>query len=255
MSKNFYAKTNEGYTIKILAELLQNIIKTASFRVTHQGIFLRMFDSRECILVDVELHSDKFHKYELEEEFNIGINLIHFYRMLKSIKKKDELALYTIDGEPDLLYIEVYPKDHEGMSRSVIHAEFLQCVDITLPTEYTNPVIIPSDKYQRTIKEMINLGDGSIDILMKKYFLKISCESNQIYQSSVFFGDVSDESPDRFHQKFHNEFFTRTIKLTGLSSEIYVYGDIGLPLKLKTNAGHVGNVSIYINPNRIEEDN
>ena len=50
MSIYFKAKTREGYSIKILAELLQHNIKTACFKITKEGIFLRMMNSHRRIL-------------------------------------------------------------------------------------------------------------------------------------------------------------------------------------------------------------
>ena len=53
MPQLFKAKTNEGYTMKILAELLQHNIKTACFDIDDKSIRLRMMDSHRKILLDV----------------------------------------------------------------------------------------------------------------------------------------------------------------------------------------------------------
>ena len=47
------AKTQEGYIIKILGELLQNNIKTACFEVDNTGLKLRMMDSHRILLIDL----------------------------------------------------------------------------------------------------------------------------------------------------------------------------------------------------------
>lgn len=254
MKNRFYAKTNEGYIVKILAELLQNIIKTACIHITPSGITLRMMDSRACILVDMELFSDKFHKFELKENINIGINLIHFYKMLKSVKKKDDVVLYMNDDQSEFLHIEIHPKDNDGMSSSSIHVHYLQSVDIPLPSGYQNPVIVSSNKYQRTIKEMNTIGDGMIKVNMKKYSVQFSCMSNQIYTKKVFFGDKVDDTEEIVSTLFNSELFTRTIKLAGLNKDIYVYGNQELPFLLKTNVGNLGTISVFIKSNKqIEE--
>ena len=46
MSTLFKAKSNEGYIIKILAELFQHNIQTACIVVSKDGITLRMMDTR-----------------------------------------------------------------------------------------------------------------------------------------------------------------------------------------------------------------
>ena len=49
MGKLFKAQTAEGYTIKVLADLLQNNIKTACLLVDSDGIRLTMHDSHRRV--------------------------------------------------------------------------------------------------------------------------------------------------------------------------------------------------------------
>jgi hypothetical protein len=60
----FRCKTNEGYRIKILAELLSNNIKTGCFVIDDKGIFLRMMDHHRSILIDLNLYADNFSIYK-----------------------------------------------------------------------------------------------------------------------------------------------------------------------------------------------
>ena len=64
----FKAKTQEGYTIKILAELLQHNIKTACLEIDKTGIALRMMDTQQRILIDLKLDYENFsiYKYKLK---------------------------------------------------------------------------------------------------------------------------------------------------------------------------------------------
>ena len=56
MSVLFKARTNEGYVIKVLSELLQNNIKTGCFEINKQGMFFRMVDTHKSLCVDITLH-------------------------------------------------------------------------------------------------------------------------------------------------------------------------------------------------------
>ena len=53
----FKAKTNCAYTIKILAELLKNNLKTGCFFIDKDGIQLSMMDHHETILIKFEFVS------------------------------------------------------------------------------------------------------------------------------------------------------------------------------------------------------
>ena len=73
----FKAKTQMGYTIKILAELLQNNIKTACFEVDDTGIELCMMDNHRRILIKVNLLSENFniYRFRAKQKLFLGINL------------------------------------------------------------------------------------------------------------------------------------------------------------------------------------
>ena len=95
----FKAKTHCAYTIKIFAELLQNNIKTACFEIDETGIKLCMMDHHRTVLIQVDLESEKFilYKFKAKEKQFLGVNLNHFHKMLKSIKKKDSMQLFIND--------------------------------------------------------------------------------------------------------------------------------------------------------------
>ena len=89
----FKAKTGEAYHLKVLAELLTNNLKTGCFELHKDGIALRQMDAHRRCLVDLNLQSENFslYKYKRNSRMFVGINLNHFHKMLKSVKKKDSL--------------------------------------------------------------------------------------------------------------------------------------------------------------------
>ena len=145
MTVIFKAKTHCAYTIKILAELLQNNIKTACFELDEDGIKLSMMDHHETILIKLSLESENFtlYKFKLKEKKFLGINLNHFHRMLKSIKKKDSLQLFINDEFPNDLGIKVIPKENNRITTSFIKIQEKQNISIEVPNGYDKPVIVP----------------------------------------------------------------------------------------------------------------
>ena len=148
----FKAKTNEGYSLKVLSELLQNNIKTACFEIDSKSIRLRMMDHHRTILIDLELDADNFllYKYKNTEKLYLGVNLTHFHKMLKSIKKKDSIEFFIDDQNITDLGITIIPKEHNRVTTSFIKIQSIQNLDIDLPTGYEKPVIVPSASFSGT---------------------------------------------------------------------------------------------------------
>ena len=250
----FKAKTNSAYTIKILAELLQNNIKTACFEITDSNISLCMMDNNRTILINLVLESENFslYKYKLKDKLFVGINLNHFHKMLKSIKKKDSMCLFINDESPTDLGIKVIPKENNRITTSFIKIQNLQTIDIDIPEGYQKPIIVPSSDYQKMCKDMSNIGN-CINITAKNFHIKFKCTAGGVLKRHVEFGEDldSDDNEDEdttpeYNQEFDIEQLSRITKITGLSNNIYIYSQTGLPLLFKSNIGSLGKISMYI---------
>lgn len=248
MTVLFRAKTNEGYTIKILSELLQNIVRIACLEVSHSGIKMRMMDSHRRVLLDIDLEAVNFNIYEFNSEniLYLGLNLGHLYKMLKIIKKKDALMMSIDTADPNQLNMVIYPKENNRISTSSIRIQTSQHINVPLPTGYTTSVIVPSNEYQRTLKDMNNIAD-TLNIQMRKYSLVISTNAQGIYSREVLFGELDDVTPVQYTEQFEMEQFVRIVKVAGLGKSLQIFsGNAVLPLLIVSRIGQIGNISIYI---------
>lgn len=241
----FEAKSLEGYTIKTLSELLQNIVKIACFKINKDGIFLQMMDSREWIFIDIQLHATNFNVFKLQEPIYMGLTSTDLHRMLKTVKKKDSVYLYIDGKRPDNLMIVVYPKDNIQIVKSSVYIQNTQHICIVPPEGYTSPVIVPSSEYQRSLKDLSNIN-STLTVSMRSYSLTIFCSTDNIYSREVLFGEFDDDTPVRYSEEFDMEQFSRIMKLAGLGKNIQIYGEPGLPLKLTTTIGSLGTINVYI---------
>lgn len=244
----FYCKTTEGYIIKILAELLQNNIKNGCFIVNDKGLFFRMTDSNRRVLIDIELNANKFGSFKYKEkqkQLSIGLNLSHFYKMLKTIKKKDSLVLFIEEDKEEEIGIRVIPKEKNRVTTSYVKVQNLQSLDIDVPDSYDKPVNIPSNEYIKMIKDLNNMGGNQITISSCTGFLKFNCNTSGIYSREILFGESEDRMELNCVQEFDTEQLHRISKISGLSTMIQVYQKTGLPLYFNSSVGTLGKIAIY----------
>jgi proliferating cell nuclear antigen len=256
----FKAKTGEAYYIKVLAELLSNNLKTGCFEINEEGIFLRQMDSQRKTLIDLELLFDSFsvYKFKGEEEEYLGINLSHFHKMLKSIKKKDSLQLLIHSDQPNDLAIETIPKENTRKTTSYIKIQKTQNLDIEMPTGYGKPVIVPSTEFQKTMKDLLNIG-SSVRVEAKGFQIRFTSDADDILKRCVEFGeapdaddsDSEDTTPD-YNQTFATDQLSRVAKIAGLSNTIQIFP--GHPLLFRSSVGSLGKISIYIKSNEESEN-
>ena len=265
MAVIFKAKTHCAYTIKILAELLQNNIKTACFEIDENGIKLCMMDHHRTILIEIYLESENFtlYKFKSKEKLFLGINLNHFHKMLKSIKKKDSMQLFIKDDAPNDLGIKVIPKENNRITTSFVTIQEIQTIDIDVPEGYGKPIIVPSSEYQKMCKDMAHIG-SCINIIAKNFHIKFRCNAGGVMKRNVEFGEISDSDEDEddqenvveYNQDFDTDQLSRITKISGLSTNIHIYAKKGKPLLFKSTIGSLGKISIYIkSKDLIEKEN
>jgi proliferating cell nuclear antigen PCNA len=257
MPITFKCKTGEAYQIKILAELLTNNLKHGCFDVTDDGITLRMFDQPRRTLVDMCLQAENFslYKFKSEEKFCLGLNLNHFHKMLKSIKKKDSLQLFISSEVPNELGIKTIPKENTRVTTSGIKIQNIQNVDADVPLGYGKPVIVPSPDFQKMCKELSSIGSTNIRVKSKGFHIDFIADADGILKRKVRLGE-SDDSDDEeagdvninsYDATFTTDQFTRINKIAGLGSTMQIFpGTNELPLLFRSSVGSLGKISVYI---------
>lgn len=247
-SYTFFCKTSEGYIIKTLAELLQNNIKNGCFILSKKGITFRMTDSNKKILIDLEMLSENFMQYKFKNNtpLSIGLNFSHFYKMVKSIKKKDSIVLFIEENNQTDLGIRVIPKEKNRITTSFIKIQNLQSLDIELPEGYNNAIIIPSNEYTKMIKDLSNMGGNSICVSSSENTIKFVCNSNGVYSRDIVFGESEQDEKEIISQDFETEQLSRISKVAGLSNQIQIYQLEDLPILFKSNIGSIGKISVYL---------
>jgi len=249
MSSIFTAKTTDAYYFKILVELLSHNIKIAHININEDCISLSSMDTNRKVLIDLKLLAENFslYKYKGTKRY-LGINLNHFHKMLKSIKKKDSLQLFIPTENQNKLGIRVFPKDNNRVTTSYITIQNVQEIDIELPKIYSKPVIIPSSEFSKSLKDLGNIGNQT-EISVQNFYVKFCCKTDGILERIVEFGeiDVYDKDEEIFNS-YKETFFTdqlgKIAKISGLGSQLKLY--TGKPIMFKTNVGNLGELSIYM---------
>uniref|UniRef100_A0A6C0ELG1 Proliferating cell nuclear antigen PCNA N-terminal domain-containing protein n=1 Tax=viral metagenome TaxID=1070528 RepID=A0A6C0ELG1_9ZZZZ len=256
MPTTFKAMTRDGYSWKILAELLHNNIKTACFEIDSDGIRLRMMDHHRTILIDLELDADKFsvYKYKSDDKMYLGINLTHFHKMLKSIKKRDSIQLFITDDAPTDLGIKVIPKENNRVTTSFIKIQTIQNLDIDLPEGYGRPVIVPSSEFQKMCKGLTHISNET-HVTSKGFLIRFSSDAGGVMKRFTEFGEAEDTDSDteedkddspEYDEKFDTEQLTRVTKLAGLHTAMQIYPKQENPLLIRSDVGSIGRISIYL---------
>ena len=257
----FKCKTSEAYSIKILSELLTNNIKTGYFAIDENGINLRIMDHPQMTLIDLSLSSENFSSYKFQstdkEKLCIGLNLNHFHKILKSIKKKDSLQMNIDTETSDELQIKTIPKENTRTTTSYIKILNIQVLDIEVPTGYGRPVIVNSSEFQKMCKDICSIGSNNIKVVSRNFYIEFIADVDSIIKRSVSFGDGDDEDDNKssteekkesdvIESTFSTDQLQRIMKIAGLNTKLQIYTGRDLPILFRSNVGNLGTISVYL---------
>jgi len=242
----FLAKTTEGYVFKILSELLQANMKHVCFNISKEGIKMGIIDHSERTMFDLNLDADNFITYKFEGviPINIGINLKHFHKMLKSMKKKDSIELYIEEQESTNFNIRVIPVGNNRISTSSIRIHTHQTIDMEIPEGYKRPVIVFSSDFQKMIKDLRAISDI---VNFKAYESRVvfKCSVDNVFSKDIVFGDNIEDEKCKLEENFDINQLLAIIKIGGLTKSIQIFSKPGSAVMLKAMVGTLGTLCVY----------
>lgn len=253
-SRVFVAKTTDAYRFKILSEIVSNTIKTSFFTISKDGIYMCVFDQFKRILIEFDLKSENFQTflYTLDEPINVSMTASHFYKMLKSVKKKDVIELSIDSRDSKQLVIKTYPKDRNRVTISSISLQMAHNIKIELPTSYTKSVILQSSDFNKMIKDISSIQSGQVRIKNTSGQLHFTADADGVMQREVVFGECQPNNTQTYDSTFSSERLYKISKISSLNDLLHVHAETAeLPLRIRTNIGSLGEFNIYMKSNEI----
>jgi DNA polymerase III sliding clamp (beta) subunit (PCNA family) len=253
LNLTFLAITEDAFHFKVTAGVLCDNIKTGCFKVSSKGLSLKGMNTRGSLLIKLLMKSTSFHRYEYSNpspSVLLGLNITHFNRMLRSIKKKDTLQL-AVDGDADLK-IRTHPKDNSRITTSILKIQRVQQVRIAVPFgDYGNSAIVSSSEFNKMIKDFNNINP-----LLRIYFttgyIKFECGDGNVLHRTVEFGENS-HGKELHMQEYDTEQLFRICKVSAMNNRMQIFTAVDMPLYIKTLIGSTGDahISLYIKNNEM----
>lgn len=261
MDKNcFLAKTVEAHAFKVLIELLHHTINIACFNIKPEGFYLRQMDHNQKLLIDIFLEAPSFNFYHFDQtdtqKMNIGLNLNHLFKMLKSVKKRDSIELYITKENPNDLNIKIIPKDLSRITHSTLKVQNIESLEIDLPQKYSNNILVNSLEFSKCCKDMLQISPN-LKVRAQKYFIKFYSDIQSIYSREVILGtyqESEDKEPFLYDEIFDNEFISKILKISGLHNHLQLNFEKDMPFHLYCKVGSIGIINLYLKSKKMLEE-
>ena len=248
----FRAEMNPGFVFKgLVDELAANITANAHFQLEEHGISSCNSDNLKTVLIKSYFPRSNFIEYICEEEFHIAVNIKQLSRVMKTVKRKDKLAIFIDSSTPMMLGITTVPVNDSGdgqQKKNTTRVVYISVSkqDMVVDGGYKYPKVIKSVEFQKMCKQMQPMGKKLIVTIQGSTFVMFKIDGGDMFQSDISFGQYNSEV-ESYSTIFDMGKISQQIKLCSLTGQIQIFapGTLNYPLKFKVDT-LLGAVEAYI---------
>lgn len=254
MSLIFDIRTIQAGPFKTLCESLKDLLIDTVIKISDTGIKIVTMNNDKVILVHLVLHADKFESYECRHPISIGINMLNFYKIIKTINNQDTLTLFMHENDKNHLGVKI--ENHEKNTRSTYKVNLLDLEDIDydIPNVTFNTVItLPLSDLHKNIRDMNSIAEY-VDIKCVNNEFIMTCQGDSCSQETIISDnnnnvDIrSDNKDDIIQGNFSLKYLNLFTKCTTLSSTTEIYLKNDYPLIVRYTVASLGEIKLCLTP-------
>jgi proliferating cell nuclear antigen len=254
---SLYIKTVQSQSIKILVESLKEVLTDINIYFDLNGFKIMTMDNARVALVYVRLLKDNFEEYICDSRQMCGINMIYFFKLLKTVGNNDVLTIFIKKNNNNELGIRIENKEKNTITESYlkmldISEEKLEIPDIS----YDSVISMPSVDLQKYCRDLAIISNQvNISSTDSRFIL----ESNGDFatqkiiigeaQNGLIFSKKNQNVSETFDLKYLNSF----TKSTNLCSIVEIFLKSNYPLVIEYNVANLGKLQYCLAPKIKEE--
>jgi proliferating cell nuclear antigen len=253
----FEIKTVQSSAFRTLIEALKEILTEANLEFDSTGIKVMSVDETHTVLVYLKLDHDKFESFFCPQKYILGVNMIYFFKLIKTMGNSDNLTLYLAANNPNKLGIRM-----ENSEKSTVTNYFLKLFDtdvedIQIPSLNFNKVIhMPSTDLQKICRDMNALGDKlDVEITSSGSDLIFRCMGDFAVQETIITENNTTMKVENTQKTneivqgiFQLKYLVTFTKCTSLCPSIKLLMKNDFPLILQYTVANLGSVKLVLAP-------
>ncbi len=258
MSSSLYkleVKTVQTNAFKTLCEALKEILTDTNIIFSTDGIKIIAMDPSHTVLVHLKLEKSSFEEYNCDEKVVVGISMLNFFKLIKTMTNNDTLTLFIEKNDENKLGIRIENGEKNSITTYKLNLMDLNEDNITIPpAAFESIITLPSTDFQKICRDMSNLSD-TIEIKSVGQQLVFGCNGNFASQETVI-GQTSSglsfvktaDSTDIIQGYYNLKHLVLFTKCTNLCNQIEIYMKNNFPIVIKFSVGSLGSLKLALAP-------
>lgn len=245
--------TIQSNAFKILIEALKELIADTSVEFDETGMKIISTDNAKCILIHLKLDANNFEYYKCDKKINIGVNMLNFYKLIKTINNNDILTLFIDYKEINYLGIKIENNDKNSRTTYKLNLLDLSDSNIKIDDIKFNTVInLSCGDFQKMCRDMYSIAEN-VEIKNINNQLILSCVGDFCSQETVI---IDNKNGGKFIESKNNDEITQGIyslkylvlftKCTNLCSTVQLYIKNDYPIVIIYAVASLGTLKLCL---------
>jgi len=248
-------RTVQSPPFRCLVEALKEILTDANIEFDESGLKIIAMDASHTVLVHLKLEAKNFESYHCPKKFVIGVGMLNFFKLIKTLGNNDTLTLYVEADDPNKLGIKIENGEKNSVTRYKLNLMDLPEESITVPpAQFESVITMPSVDFQKLCRDMHNISDH-IEIKSVGNQLMFNCKGD-IGSAELVIGEnnsgmsfLQNNKPDEIIQGvFALKHLVMFTKCTNLSNQVEVYLKNDYPLIISYGVASLGTIMLCLAP-------
>jgi len=246
-------KTIQASTIKSVIDAMKEILMDVNLEFDEHGMKIVALDNTHIVLIHLKLHADKFESYYCLKKIYVGINMLKFHMLIKTIQNGDILSLFIHKNDPNILGITIENNEKNVKTTYKLSMLDIDVVNVDIPPADFNTIItMPSAYLQKIIRDMHNLAEY-IEIKNIGGKLILSCQGEFCCQETVLATETqniqiknNENTQEIIQGIFSLKYLSIFTKCTNLCSTVEIYLKNSYPIILQYSIASMGSVKLCL---------
>lgn len=247
-------KTIQASTIKSVIDAMKEILMDVNLEFDEHGMKIVALDNTHIVLIHLKLHAEKFESYYCMKKLYVGINMLKFHMLIKTIQNGDILSLFIHKNDPNILGITIENNEKNVKTTYKLSMLDIDVINVDIPPADFNTIItMPSTYLQKIIRDMHNIAEY-IEIKNIGEKLILSCQGDFCVQDTVLATETQNiqiknnenNSQEIIQGVFSLKYLSIFTKCTNLCSTVEIYLKNSYPIILQYSIASMGTVKLCL---------
>lgn len=245
----FYFSTVKTSSFRTMIEAIKDILTETNWEIDDAGIRIYSMDGTQSILVNMNLLADRFNEFYCEKRQIFGLNMINFFKLVKTMGNNDSIVLYLRKSESSKLGIKIMNGEKQMVTNYHINIMDLNIDEIPpIIDNFSNTIMMPSSNFQKLIRDMNVIGE-TVEIISVNHELEMRCKGDFAEQSTFLKTGATKTSGGEIVQgTFNLKYLMLITKFTSLCSEIKIYFKNNYPIIIEYDVAGLGTIKLALGP-------